>query len=93
MSLNVAAIGIFVPATASCSLGGGPVELAPPASGTATEDLCAFSTSGLDPSLLYTLSGPSPGDIAIVGAEPLGLGLFISRWRFRRRLRRERGRC
>ncbi len=76
VSLNVAAIGIFVPATGSCSLGGGPVELTPPASGTATEDLCAFSTSGLDPSLLYTLSGPSPGDIAIVGAEPLGLGII-----------------
>jgi hypothetical protein len=76
VSLNVVAIGIFVPASGSCSLGSGPVELAPPTLGTATADLCAFSTSGLDPSLLYMLSGPTPGDISIAGSEPLGLGII-----------------
>ncbi len=74
-SLNVVAIGPYVPATGSCTLGGGPVTLVRPASGTATADICAFSVSGLDPSLAYTLTGPSPADITIVAKAPLGLGI------------------
>jgi hypothetical protein len=66
---------LFQPATGACTVGGGPATLARPTSGTAIEHLCAFSVSGLDPSLDYTLSGPSPGDITIVGKEPLGLGI------------------
>ena len=74
-SLNVVAVGPYVPATGSCTLGGGPVMLVRPSSGTATLDVCAFSVSGLDPSLTYTLTGPSPADITIVAKAPLGLGI------------------
>lgn len=73
--LNVVAVGPYVPATGSCTLGGGPVTLIRPSSGTATADICAFSVSGLDPSLAYTLTGPSPADITIVAKAPLGLGI------------------
>ncbi len=76
VNLNIIAIGPFQPAIGSCLLGGGSVTLARPSSGTATADLCAFSLSGLDPSLAFTLGGPSPNDIAIVGKEPLGLGII-----------------
>ena len=75
VSLNVAAIGVYQPSTGTCTLGGGPVTLARPAAGTATVDFCVFSVSGLDPSLTYTLSGPSPNDVVIAGKEPLGLGI------------------
>jgi uncharacterized protein YjdB len=75
VNLNVVAIGPYDTATGSCTLGGGAVALLPPASGTATADLCAFSVSGLDPSFTYTLTGPSPNDITIVGEAPLGLGI------------------
>ena len=59
----------------ACTIGGGHVTLLRPATGTATAHLCAFSVSGLDPSLTYTLSGPPSNDIVIVGKEPLGLGI------------------
>jgi len=75
VSLNVAAIGIYVAATSSCMLGGSPVTIFRPASGVATADLCVFSVSGLDPSFTYTLSGPSAADIVITNREPLGLGI------------------
>jgi hypothetical protein len=48
-SLNVVAVGPYVPATGSCTLGGGPVTLVRPSSGTATQNICAFSVSGLAP--------------------------------------------
>jgi len=75
VSLNVAAIGIYVVATSSCTLGGSPVTILRPLGGTVTADLCVFSVSGLDPSFTYTLSGPSPADIVITTREPLGLGI------------------
>jgi hypothetical protein len=75
VSLNVAAIGSFNVATGTCILGGNPVVVLRPASGTATADLCVFSVSGLDPSFTYSLTGPLPPDITIVSREPLGLGI------------------
>jgi hypothetical protein len=75
ISLNVVSVSPFQPATGNCTLAGGPVPLVRPASGMATAHLCAFSVGGLDPSLTYTLTGPSPNDIIIVGKEPLGLGI------------------
>jgi hypothetical protein len=76
VSLNVAAIGTYVVATSSCTLGDSPVTIFRPATGSATADLCVFSVSGLDPSFTYTLSGPSPTDILITTREPLGLGII-----------------
>jgi hypothetical protein len=76
VSLNVAAMGIYVVALSSCTLGDSTVPIFRPASGTATADLCIFSVSGLDPSFTYTLSGPSPADITITNREPLGLGII-----------------
>lgn len=76
VSLNIAAIGAYTVATSSCVLGGSTVAIFRPASGTATADLCVFSVSGLDPSFSYTLTGPTPADIAIVNREPLGLGIL-----------------
>jgi hypothetical protein len=73
VSLNIVSLSLFQPVTGSCVIGGGPVVLQRPASGIATAHLCAFSVSGLDPSLTYTFSGPN--DIVIVGKEPLGLGI------------------
>ena len=76
VSLNVAAIGTYVVATSSCTLGDSPVTILRPAVGTATADLCVFSVSAVDPSFTYTLSGPSPADILITTREPLGLGII-----------------
>jgi hypothetical protein len=75
VNLNIVSLSQFEPSTGSCTLGGGPATLQRPASGTATAHLCAFSVSGLDPSLTYSLSGAAANDIAIVGKEPLGLGI------------------
>jgi hypothetical protein len=75
VSLNVAAMGIYVVATSSCMLGGSPVAIFRPLSGVATADLCVFSVSGLDPSFTYSLSGPAVADIVITNREPLGLGI------------------
>jgi hypothetical protein len=76
VSLNVAAIGNYSVATTSCTLGGSPVIILRPASGTTTADLCVFSVSGLDPSFTYTISGPPVPDITITNREPLGLGIL-----------------
>jgi hypothetical protein len=75
VNLNIISLSQFQPATGACIIGGGPATLVRPASGTATAHLCAFSVSGLDPSLTYTFSGPASNDIVIVGKEPLGLGI------------------
>jgi len=75
VNLNLVAMGPFDTATNTCTLGGNAVTLLRPASGTATESICAFSVSGLDPSYAYTLTGPSPADITIVAEAPLGLGI------------------
>jgi hypothetical protein len=74
-NLSVAAMGRYQAATGTCSLNGGPLEIARPASGTATATICAFSLSGLDPLYAYTLSGPSTNDAAIVGTSSLGFGI------------------
>lgn len=76
VSLSVAAMGIYVVAMSSCTLGDSTVPILRPASGTTTADLCIFSVSGLDPSFTYTISGPTPADIAITNREPLGLGII-----------------
>jgi hypothetical protein len=75
VSLSVAALGPFQPATNTCTLGAGPVAFVPPASGQALANLCAFSVSGLSSSYIYTLTGPSPNDISVIGEAPLGLGI------------------
>ncbi len=75
VNLNVIAVGPFATATNTCTLEGGPVVLPRPATGTATENLCAFSVSGLDPSFVYTLTGPNPADVTIIAEQPLGFGI------------------
>jgi hypothetical protein len=74
-NLSIAAMGVYQAATGTCSLNGGPIEIARPASGAVTATICAFSLSGLDPLYAYTLSGPSPNDITIVGTSSLGFGI------------------
>lgn len=74
LDLNVAAIGLFNTASNSCSLGGNPIPLVPPSSGTSTADICVFSESGLDTSMTYAVSGP--GDVAVIAQEPAGLGII-----------------
>lgn len=74
LDLNIAALGPFSTATNSCSLGGNPIPLQRPASGTATADICLFSQGGFDTSMTYTVSGP--GDIAVISKQPAGLGII-----------------
>ena len=74
LDLNVAALGTFSITTSSCSLGGNPVPLQRPASGTATADICLFSQSGFDTSMTYTVSGS--GDVAVISKQPAGLGII-----------------
>lgn len=74
LDLNVAALGAFSTTTNSCALGGNPIPLQRPASGTATADICLFSQSGFDTSMTYTVSGP--GDIAVISKQPAGLGII-----------------
>ncbi|HYL09237.1 MAG TPA: hypothetical protein VEU31_00745 [Candidatus Acidoferrales bacterium] len=74
VDLNVAALGLFSIANNSCTLGGAPVVLARPASGTATEDICAFASSGLDAGMTYSVSGA--GDVSVAGQQPAGLGII-----------------
>jgi hypothetical protein len=74
VDLNVAALGVFSTANNSCSLGGSPVHLVRPSSGTAALDVCLFSLSGLDVSMTYTVSGA--GDIAVIAKQPAGLGII-----------------
>lgn len=74
LDLNVAALGAFSTTTNSCALGGNPIPLQRPASGTATADICLFSQSGFDTSMTYTVSGP--GDVTVVSKQPAGLGII-----------------
>ena len=73
VDLNVEALGSFSAANNSCSLTGNPVALVRPASGSMTADICLFSESGLDTSMTFTVSGP--GDVAVLGKQPVGLGI------------------
>jgi hypothetical protein len=72
--LNVAALGGFNTSTNACNLGGNPIPLARPASGTNAADICLFSESGFDTSMAYTISGP--GDVAVISKQPAGLGII-----------------
>jgi hypothetical protein len=74
VDLDVAALGAFSTANNSCALGGNPIPLLRPASGTSTADICLFSQSGLDTSMTYTVSGP--GDITVISKQPAGLGII-----------------
>jgi len=75
VSLNVAALGAYNAATGACTLGGSPVVIQLPATGTGTADICVFSVSALDPSFAFTLSEPPTPDIVVTNREPLGLGI------------------
>ena len=74
LDLNIAALGQFVTANNSCTLGGNAIPLLRPASGTSTADICIFSQSGLDTSMTYTVSGS--GDVAVISKQPAGLGII-----------------
>jgi len=74
LDLNVAALGQFITASNTCTLGGSAIPLPRPASGTATADICIFSQSGFDTSMTYTVSGP--GDVAVISKQPAGLGII-----------------
>jgi len=78
VDLNIAALGIFSVGANTCSLGGNPVVLTRPASGAASFDVCAFSQSGLDTSMSYTITGPGsgPSDVAVIAQQPAGLGII-----------------
>lgn len=74
LDMDVGALGIFSTTSNSCTLGGNPIPLQRPASGTSTADICLFSQSGFDTSMTYTVSGP--GDIAVISKQPAGLGII-----------------
>ncbi|HYL63931.1 MAG TPA: hypothetical protein VE077_15035 [Candidatus Methylomirabilis sp.] len=74
VDLNVAALGMFAVASNSCNLSGSPLPLARPASGSTTFDICVFSASGLDASMIYTVTGPS--DVTVIAKQPAGLGII-----------------
>ncbi len=75
VTLSIQAMGMYSTATSTCTLGASPLVIQRPASGTATVDICAFSVSGLGPSLTFNVSGPTPPDITVAGEQPLGLGI------------------
>jgi len=83
VELNVAALGIFSAANNTCTLAGNPLFLVRPPSGTTTANICAFSASGLDPGMTYLISGPTPNDLTLLGAQPLGLGIIQLTLQFR----------
>jgi hypothetical protein len=72
--LAVAAIGTFNTSTNICNLGGSPIPLVRPSSGTSTADICVFSEGGLDTTMTYSVSGP--GDVAVTVVQPAGLGII-----------------
>jgi hypothetical protein len=74
VDLDVAAIGVYTASTNTCSLGGNAVPLVRPATGTTTISICAFSESGLDSTMTYSVSGP--GDVTVLSAQPAGLGMI-----------------
>ena len=74
VDLNVAALGVFSTAANSCALAGNPVPLPRPSTGLAAADICLFSTSGLDASMTYTVTGPN--DVAVIAQQPAGLGII-----------------
>jgi hypothetical protein len=73
VDLNLAALGAFSTANNSCTLGGNPLTLQRPVSGTVSADICMFSESGLDASMTFAVSGP--GDVIVIAKQPIGLGI------------------
>jgi len=74
LDLNVGALGPFITASNTCTLGGSAIALQRPASGISTADICIFSQSALDTSMTYTVSGS--GDVAVIAKQPAGLGII-----------------
>lgn len=74
LDMTVAAIGRFNTTTNTCSLGGNPIPLTRPASGTVPADICLFSEAGFDTSMSYSISGS--GDVAVISKQPAGLGII-----------------
>jgi hypothetical protein len=74
VDLNVAALGTFSTANNNCTLGGNPVVLQRPLSGTSTADICLFSQGRFDTSMTYSVSGP--GDVALISKQSAGLGII-----------------
>jgi hypothetical protein len=74
VDLDVAALGAFSTTTNGCTLGGNPVTLLRPPSGSSTAEVCLFSESGLDASMAVTISGPA--DVAVIAEQPAGLGIL-----------------
>jgi hypothetical protein len=74
LNLNIAALGMFNAASNTCNLGGSPLPLVRPSSGTIAADICLFSQAGLDTSMTYTVSGS--GDVAVIAKLPAGLGII-----------------
>ena len=74
LDLNIGALGLFITASNSCTLGGSAIPLVRPTNGAATADICVFAQSGLDTSMTYTVSGP--GDVAVISKQPAGLGII-----------------
>jgi hypothetical protein len=74
VDLNIAALGVFSVASNTCTLGGNPVAVARPASGTGTTDICLFSESALDTSMTLFVSGT--GDVMVVSTQALELGIL-----------------
>ena len=70
----IGALGLFITASNSCTLGGSAIPLVRPANGAATADICVFAQSGLDTSMTYTVSGPD--DVAVISKQPAGLGII-----------------
>jgi hypothetical protein len=75
VSLSLIEIGNFQTSTNTCSLSAGALEVTPPVSGITAVTICALSISGLDPSEGFAISGPTPADVLVAGAAPLGLGI------------------
>ena len=74
VTLSIQAMGMYSTATSTCTLGASPLVIQRPASGTATVDICAFSVSGLGPSLTFNVSGPTAAGHHRRGRAAVGLG-------------------
>lgn len=76
VTLAIQAMGLYIPSSQTCTLGGSSVVLQRPASGSATIDICVFSISGLDPVDTFAITGPAAADVTIVAQQPLGFGII-----------------
>lgn len=69
--LSVQSIG-FLTGGNNCTIGAAPLEVARPASGSETVSLCIYG-SGLDPSFVFSFSGPPGGDIPVTAKSVSGI--------------------